>query len=393
MHFNSRLLLFCLIPGLVLLQSCGSNEDVNDFLQAEEAARLQLHGLSIEADRTLVNAGEKVQFSASGEKADSAATIVLTNNVNWSSSDRTVLRIDKHGQARAESDGTATVTGSYAYLSDSQTIVVNTAELVSIGLQAPDNVDECKALQISAVGEYADGSQRTLPDTIVWTVSDSDLAVIKPNPEGARLNTKMAGEVMVSATSDQVSGSIAVSINDSLQALSVAPRQANVSVGSNRQFTASGSYSDGSNVEITSSTDWSLADRDIASITDTGLLSAHKAGETTVTGQCGGRSDTVDLITRNVNAERLEINSGAGKLTLDINDDGFQLIVRAINTDGSLTDVTEDAEWSKISPSDSSIQVSDSKGSKGELSITGTGSANIEASYQGLSDTILILVE
>ncbi|MCB1755272.1 MAG: Ig-like domain-containing protein [Gammaproteobacteria bacterium] len=393
---SSERKLFFSIVGiwLLFLQACNNNDDVDKFLQASDAARLDLASVSISADRVLVNAGEDAQFSALGVRANST-TVNLTESVEWRSSDPSLVSIDSQGLAHAKADGNVLISAHFAHLQTSLDFRVNTAELVSVNVEGAETFDECLTRQLSASGEYNDGSERPLVGSATWAVSNGALASVEENTDGALLKTHQAGAVQVTAVSQGVTGSLDVEILDTLQTLAISPRDITLSVDDSRRFTATGTYSDGTLNDISASTTWSSADESIASFDsqDAGLLTAKDEGTTSLSANCGGQSDSTTLTTQVVEIEEVEIRPDQSRITLDVGDDGYQLSLRAVNTDGSTEDVTEDAEWSKLSPSSVTIQVSNRDGSKGELSISGTGNATVEARYEGFSDSILVVVE
>ncbi len=83
--------------------------------------------------------------------------------------------------------------------------------------------------------------------------------------------------------------------NVTLESITVVPANSVVSVGNTKQFTATGTYSDSSTQNITSSVIWSSSDISKASINSTGLVTAVAAGVTTIRATSGDISGTVTL--------------------------------------------------------------------------------------------------
>lgn len=378
-----------------LLISCSNNGDVDRFLQAEQAAGQDLASLDVTAKSLLVNPGETVQFSVMGVTNDGVNTTV-DNTVVWESSDSSVVTVNASGIATAHANGTAQIVARLAHLQSSLTFNVNQADLIDINLQAVTETDECRAVEIDVTGRFDDGSDRLISGLVGWASSDSSLATVLSEEDGAQILAHNAGVVTITAESGSVKTTAELMIQDTLTSFIVTPRNTPVSTGSNQQYKATGTWTDGETGDMTESVRWSVSDTDIANFDSEviGLLTATTTvGETGIIADCGGIQVDQPLQTRKNEIVRVEINSNRSKITLDTNDDGYQLTLRSVNSDGSEADVTEDAEWSKVSPSDITIQVSDDEDSRGELTITGTGTANIEATYEGLSDTILIVVE
>ncbi|HEU5334630.1 MAG TPA: Ig-like domain-containing protein, partial [Terriglobales bacterium] len=67
-----------------------------------------------------------------------------------------------------------------------------------------------------------------------------------------------------------------------LTAVSISPANSSLPVGRTQQFSATGTYSDGSTKNLTSVVSWRSSNTDIGAISTTGLLSPLSAGKTTI---------------------------------------------------------------------------------------------------------------
>jgi hypothetical protein len=154
--------------------------------------------------------------------------------------------------------------------------------------------------QFTATGTYSDLSTRNLTDSVTWSSSSSTTASIS----STGLATGVAeGAATITATdaSSLVSGVAALTVTPlpsppaTLVAITVAPPVANVTVGAGEQFTATGTYSDLSSVDLTDSVTWSSSLPSTASISNTagskGLATGVADGATTITA-----SDPASLI-------------------------------------------------------------------------------------------------
>ncbi|HOD70076.1 MAG: Bacterial Ig-like domain (group 2) [Deltaproteobacteria bacterium ADurb.BinA179] len=80
----------------------------------------------------------------------------------------------------------------------------------------------------------------------------------------------------------------------SLSSLAITPQNPSIRVGQTRQFTAVGTYSDRSSTHL-SLVVWTSSDENVATISDSGLATAHALGETTITATRGGVSASTIL--------------------------------------------------------------------------------------------------
>ncbi len=108
--------------------------------------------------------------------------------------------------------------------------------------------------QFAATGTYSDGSTKVLTSTANWVSSNPAVATV--NTTG--LATGMtAGTTTITATSGTIVGSTVLTVNPApLVSIAVSPSTATVTPvapGNTQQFTATGTYADGSTQNITSS--------------------------------------------------------------------------------------------------------------------------------------------
>lgn len=86
------------------------------------------------------------------------------------------------------------------------------------------------------------------------------------------------------------------STGPSLSSIAVAPANNNIPVGQIKQFTATGTFSDGSTQDLTSSVTWSSSAANFATITSSGMVTTVAAGSTTITATMGSKSGSTGLV-------------------------------------------------------------------------------------------------
>jgi uncharacterized protein YjdB len=129
--------------------------------------------------------GIPVLFSATATLSNSA-TLVVTGDSSWVSSDSTVATVNAAGGAVPEKAGTTTITATYLGVSGSSTLTVSPATLSSIGI-APNPVTMANgaALQLTATGTYSDSSTHDLTSVATWLSSTPGAASVS-NANGSR---------------------------------------------------------------------------------------------------------------------------------------------------------------------------------------------------------------
>src|SRR5438094_3931891 len=110
--------------------------------------------------------------------------------------------------------------------------------------------------QFTATGHYSDGTSKDLTSSAQWSSSDSNVASVS----GTGMATAVTfGVVTVTAQSGSLQATATVNVSSAganLTAISIAPAGASIPVHTTQQFTATGSYSDGSSRDLTGLVSW-----------------------------------------------------------------------------------------------------------------------------------------
>jgi len=137
-----------------------------------------------------------------------------------------------------------------------------------------------------------------------------------------------------------------------LSSIAVAPSAATVPAGLTQQFTATGTYSDGSTKDLTSSATWSSSDISKATIASTsGLATGKSVGTTTITATYtnasgGNVSGSNTLTVAPPNLSSVTVSSAAPSVAAGLT---VQFAATGSYTDGSMKDLTASVSWSSDS--------------------------------------------
>lgn len=149
----------------------------------------------------------------------------------------------------------------------------------------------------SVTATYSDASTADVSATASWATANPAVATI--NSSGVA--TAVApGTVSVTATVGSLVGSAgltvtAISAVKTIQSISVTPSPANFPMGTTQQFTATGSYSDGSTGDVTSTATWKIANTAVATVAPSGLASGEASGSTSITATLSGVSGSASM--------------------------------------------------------------------------------------------------
>jgi hypothetical protein len=149
--------------------------------------------------------------------------------------------------------------------------------------------------QFTAIGTYSDGSTADITSHVAWASTAANVATISAYGVATGLT---AGTTDITATlSGAASSAVPLTVID-LTAITISPASpANLAVGATQQFSAIGTYSDGSTVDITYESTWtSSGNGEIANISSTGLATGVADGITKIEAAWSGvNSSPVNL--------------------------------------------------------------------------------------------------
>ena len=122
-------------------------------------------------------------------------------------------------------------------------------------------------LQFIATGTYSDGSTLNLTTTATWSSADQAIATV--NGQGVA-SSVAAGSTSITATSGTISGIGTVTVTTAtLVSIAVTPAIPALPSGITQQFTATGTFTDSSTQNITTTVQWNSDTPTVATISNT----------------------------------------------------------------------------------------------------------------------------
>jgi hypothetical protein len=342
-----------------------------------------------------VAVGFERPFTATGLFSDNTHRDVTTE-VIWSTSDTAIATVSNatgtQGVATGVAAGAVGITAQSGSLSTSVVMTVTSATLSSIGV-TPASVTLPKGLTqaLTATGTFSDGTTQDLTTQVTWSSSDAATASVS-NADGSQGVVTAAdpgGPVDITATRDAVSGSSSVTVTDAaVQSIAVTPATATAPKGETQQYTAMGTFTDGSVQDITTAVTWSSSDTAVAQVSNAGgsngLATALEVGSATVRALDTATS-VFGTAAFNVTAEELVSIAVAPAATDVVNGRSTQFTASGTYTDGSVRDVTTQVQWT--SADETIATVSNAAGTNGLATGTGEGMVTITATAPGSTIT------
>ena len=168
-----------------------------------------------------------------------------------------------------------------------------------------------------------------------------------------------------------------------LTSISVGPANLTLQVGATRQFIATGSYSDGSQQDITASVTWSSSTATVATINNTsgsnGIVSAVAAGSTTITAASGTLSASTTLNVTSVTLVSIGVTPAAPSIAKGTTQ---QFTATGVYSDNSTQNLTSVVTWHAVNPAVASITTA--LGNGGLATGVGPGTTQITATLGGV---------
>ncbi len=265
---------------------------------ADPAATLK--SIAVTPASPSIRSSQTQQFTATGTYSDSS-TKNITTSVTWASSNTGVATIGAStGLATGVAAGTAQITatlGSVVSPSDSLTVTAATLKSIAVTPSNP-SISPSQTQQFTATGTYSDGSTKNITTSVTWASSNTGVATIGSSTGLAMGVT--AGTAKITATLGSVvspSDSLTVTAA-TLKSIAVTPSNPSISPSQTQQFTATGTYSDGSTKNITTSVTWASSNTAVATIgTSSGLATSVTAGTSQITATLGTVVSPSDSLT------------------------------------------------------------------------------------------------
>ncbi len=331
-----------------------------------------LTSISVTPATASIAAGNSQQFTATGIYSN-GTTQNLTSTALWTSSATAVANVSAAGLATSLAQGSATITAASGTISGSAALAVTPAVLTSLAI-SPVTVSIAKGTsqQFTATGTYSDGSTQTLTSAVSWSSSLTTVATIVST--GVATGTGV-GSSTITATSGSITATAALSVGQPvLVSLAVTPANPTFALGTTQALAATGTYSDGSTLDLTSSSTWTAADNTIATVNAQGLAASVAVGSTSVSASSGSISGSTTLTVNPAVLVSIAVTPAIPSIPLGTTQ---PFTATGTYTDGSMQNITGTVQWSSDTPAVATIN--NAAGSQGIASSVSEGTATITA--------------
>ncbi len=217
-----------------------------------------------------------LQFSAQGNLSGGGSRDI-TELVTWNSSLPAVATVSNagttEGLATAVTPGTTTVTATFDNISADATLTVTGALISSLAVTPasvtlPDDTSEA----LTATGTFSNGTTQDLTRDATWSTSAPAVATVDDTaPDKGRVKGESPGTATITAAFGGQSDTSAVTVTSvALNTLAINPLTATIGAGETRDYTATGTFADGTTRNITDDVAWSSSDANVAFVDNDG---------------------------------------------------------------------------------------------------------------------------
>src|SRR6202795_1586713 len=310
-----------------LLLSCGG------ISASQGGGTPKLTQITIAPSNPTIMKGASQQLTATGI-FDDGTQHTLGASVTWETSPSAVATINTNGNVIGVGEGVAQVTAAYQGVTGSTSVPVGQPGLLSITVSPnPSSLPAGETGQLTATGNFSDGSVQNLTQSAAWSSSAPNVATINAAGLASGL---IVGSTTITAASGTVQGTTALTVTSPvLASIAVTPADSSIAAGNTQQLTATGTYSDGSTQNLTSTAAWSASTSSVATISNAaasqGLATASGLGTTTIEAALGAISGSTTMTVTAGFVLTGSLNTARASHTSTVLNNGMVLIAGGYN--------------------------------------------------------------
>jgi uncharacterized protein YjdB len=352
-----------------------------------------LTSIAVTPASNVLAVGATAQLSATGTYADGTKTN-LTQSVTWTAAPPSVAGVSNaagsQGLVTGLSAGQSTITAVLGGVSGKAQVTVTSASLVSIAI-APANptTPTGTQVQLRALGAYSDGSMVDLTAQVTWSTANPAIATVSnASPSQGSIAALGAGSTVVTATLGGVTGTTTLTVTaGTLVSIAVTPANSTIVLGGRQAMKATGTYSDGSSVDLTTQVVWSTGVPGVAAISNAsgsqGLLTGVSGGVSSVSAAFGGVSGTTSIMVSVPAVSQLVVSPIDTSLPAGQN---LQFTATAIFANGTSQNVTALATWASSNTAAATVNAT------GRATTVAIGTTTISAAWNGMTGSTTLTV-
>ncbi len=316
-------------------------------------------GISLDKSEAKLAVGETIKLRPT-IKPENAAV----KSIKWETSDKEVATIENDGTVKALKPGATTITITTkdgGHKATCKVTVINPVKEIKLDKDSAE-VQVGKTLTLTATISPSDATDKT----VTW--SSSDKAVATVDSKGVVTAVK-PGTATITASAKGKDGDVkatcTVKVTAAVTGVSLDRSDASLKVGESLTLTATVSPAEATKRDVT----WSSSDTSVATVSDTGVVSAVKAGSATITATTaeGGFKATCNVKVSAPSVTGVSLDRSEASLKVG---ESVTLSATVSPSDASNRNVTWSSSDSSVASVDGSGVVSAAKAGKATITVT-----------------------
>jgi uncharacterized protein YjdB len=370
-------------------------------------------GISISPMVPTITVGQVVAFQATAILSD-GTTQNVTNQATWQSSTPSVAGIQTggggmgmgggmRGRATGSAAGTTTITATFDGFSDSTTLTVTDAVIVSLTINPAQVTGPVgTTVQFTAQAIYSDGTSQDVTAQSTWQSDAAATASVVTAGGGMGMGMGggnrglataiAAGTAHITASYKGLSATGTFIVTPAtVTSISVGPVNPSTGIGVKVKLFATAILSDGTTQDVTNQATWQSANTAIADVSNAmgskSVVTPIAAGTVTITATYKGLSGSTDVTVKSAKLMTIQVTPFDPTLPVGYATD-FDAV--GIYDDLSTQVLTGLVTWQ--SDSGASAAVSNAAGSRGRVTPIAAGVATISATLDGVTGSSKVTV-
>jgi uncharacterized protein YjdB len=345
-----------------------------------------LTSIAVTPGSASVPRGGTQQFTATGTFSD-GTTQDLTATATWASNNTAVAANPPNGLATGANVGAVTITARLASVtSPGVMFTVTDATLTGIAISPTSpSIAIGTSQQFTAIGTYSDASTANITSSVPWQSSDRTKATISAGGQASGVGI---GNTTITASLNGVTSNTAslTVTAATLTSIAVTPANPVIAKGTTRQFTATGTFSDGTTQGLTTdpSLTWQSDTAGVATIASSGATkgqaTAVAPGTARIIATRGSVSGSTALTVTNASLASIAVTPANASIVKGATQ---QFAAMGAFTDGSTADLTSSVTW--VSSNQGVATISNAVGSHGVATAVAPGTTAITATEGGVT--------
>ncbi len=333
----------------------------------------------ISPDQETLSVGESGQFSVTLFDDQDAPIPLAGRSPTWYSSNLNVALVSSTGLATGRAPGTARIIVALDGKADTANVTVVPVAVASVSVtpgSATINVGQ--TVDFNAQPRDADGNALS-GRAVTWTSSNTAVATVNGN---GLVTGVAAGSATITAASEGATGTATVTVNPvPVASVDVSPSSATLTVGQQATLTAQPQDAAGRPLE-NRAVQWSSSNANVATVSQSGVVTAVAPGAATITATSEGRTGTATIAVSQIPVASVRVSPAT--LAIDVGRTG-QLRAEPLDGSGNVLPGRV-VVWTSTNESVATVD------DDGVVTGVAAGTATIRATSEGKTGTAAVTV-